>query len=54
MTITGGLSGSYNAACVAKKMYEAENTDKRVCVLDSSSAGPELTLMIEKLEDLIV
>lgn len=24
VTITSGLSGSYNAACIAKQMYEAE------------------------------
>ncbi len=50
VTITSGLSGSYNAACVAKQMYEAENAGKRVCVIDSLSAGPELVLIIEKLE----
>ena len=49
VTITSGLSGSYNAACIAKQMYE-ENEDKRVCVIDSLSAGPELVLIIEKLE----
>lgn len=53
VTITSGLSGSYNAACAAKQMFEAENDDKRVCVLDSLSAGPELALIIEKLQELI-
>ena len=53
VTITSGLSGSYNAACVAKQMYESENEDRRVCVIDSLSAGPELVLIIEKLEALI-
>lgn len=53
VTITSGLSGSYNAACVAKQMYEAENSARRVCVIDSLSAGPELVLIIEKLEDCI-
>lgn len=52
VTITSGLSGSYNAACIAKQMYE-EKTDKRVCVIDSLSAGPELVLIIEKLEEYI-
>ena len=50
VTITSGLSGSYNAACIAKQMYE-ENEGKRVCVIDSLSAGPELVLIIEKLEE---
>ena len=53
VTITSGLSGSYNAACIAKQMYETENTGKRVCVIDSLSAGPELVLIIEKLEQCI-
>lgn len=53
VTITSGLSGSYNAACAAKQMYEAENEGKHVCVIDSLSAGPELVLIIEKLEEWI-
>lgn len=53
VTITSGLSGSYNAACIAKGMYEEENSGKRVFVIDSLSAGPELVLIIEKLQELI-
>ncbi len=52
VTITSGLSGSYNAACIAKQMYE-DKYNKRVCVIDSLSAGPELVLIIEKLEEFI-
>ena len=53
VAITSGLSGSYNAACIAKQTYEQENPGKRVCVIDSLSAGPELVLIIEKLEEYI-
>ncbi len=53
VTITSGLSGSYNSACIAKDMYEAEYPGRRVYVIDSLSAGPELTLIAEKLEQLI-
>lgn len=53
VTITSGLSGSYNSACVAKQMYEADHPGRKVCVIDSLSAGPELVLIIEKLEELI-
>ena len=53
VTITSGLSGSYNSACAAKQMYEAEHSGRRVFVIDSLSAGPELALIIEKLEELI-
>ena len=54
VTITSGLSGSYNAACAAKAMYEAEYPDRRVCVIDSLSAGPEPALIVEKLEEWII
>ena len=54
VTITSGLSGSYNAACIARDMYEAENPGARVYVIDSLSAGPELTLMVGKLQALIL
>lgn len=54
VTITSGLSGSYNSACSAKQIYESENEGKRVCVIDTLSAGPEMTLVIEKLEECIV
>lgn len=50
VTITSGLSGSYNSACAAKEMYEEQHIGKKVYVLDSLSAGPELMLIIEKLE----
>ena len=53
VTITSGLSGSYNAACIAKQMYEEQHPGRRVFVIDSLSAGPELTLLVEKLEQLI-
>ena len=49
VTITSGLSGSYNSAVAAKQMYEAENPGAKVYVLDSLSAGPELVLHIEEL-----
>ena len=53
ITITSGLSGSYNSACVAKDMCLSVNPDKKIFVIDSLSAGPELTLIIEKLKELI-
>lgn len=53
-TITSGLSGSYNSAMVAKQQYEDENPGKRVFVIDSLSAGPEIGLTIYKLRELIL
>ncbi len=54
ITITSRLSGSYNAATIAKQEYEAANPDRKVFVIDSLSAGGELKLISEKLEDLIL
>ncbi len=45
VTITSALSGSYNSACLAKQMYEEEHEGRRVFVLDTLSAGPEITLI---------
>ena len=53
VTITSGLSGSYNSACAAKKTYENENPGKRVFVIDTLSAGPEMSLVVEKLEEMV-
>ena len=53
VTITSGLSGSYNSAMAAKKIYEEENEGKRVFVTDSLSAGPEVALLVEKLEEYV-
>lgn len=53
ITITSSLSGSYNAAVQAKEEYESTHPGRRVCCLDSLSTGPELTLIAEKLRELI-
>ena len=53
LTITSSLSGCYNAAVQAKEQYEAAYPGRRVCCLDSLSAGPELALIAEKLRELI-
>lgn len=53
-TITSGLSGSYNSAMVAKQNYEEQYPDRKVFVIDSLSAGPEIKLIIEKLQEYIV
>lgn len=54
VTITSNLSGSYNAACVAKEEYEKAHPDRNVCIVDSLSAGAEMTLLVEKLQELIL
>lgn len=54
VTITGGLSGSYNAALIAKQEYEATHEGAKVFVLNTLSAGPEITLIIEELRRLVL
>ena len=53
VTITGTLSGSYNTACIAKQMYESLYPDRKVFVLNSLTAGPEIKLIIERIVELI-
>lgn len=49
VTITGTLSGSYNAAITAKQLYEEAHPDRKVFVFNSLSTGPEMVLLIEKI-----
>ena len=51
ITITGGLSGSYNSALSAKNIYEGDHPDRRVLVVDSLTAGPEMALMAERVRE---
>lgn len=53
ITITGALSGSHNSAMVAKHMVEEEDPSKKIYVLDSLSAGGEMTLLVQKLHELL-
>lgn len=52
-TITSNLSGSYNAARLAKEDYEAEHPERKVFIVDTLSAGPEMTILIERLQEFI-
>ena len=54
VTITSGLSGSYNSARVAAEEYMSMHPGRRVHVVDTLSAGPELRLVVEKLQELIL
>ena len=53
VTITSGLSGSYNSASMAVAEYLQQNPEKDAVVLDTLSTGPESALIIEKLRELI-
>ena len=51
IAITSNLSGSCNAARQAAEEYMEEHPDRKACVLDSLSAGPELRLIAEKIRE---
>ena len=52
VAITSNLSGSFNALRIAKEQYEEEYPGRKVCIIDSLSAGSELKLIIEKVQEL--
>lgn len=49
VTITSALSGSYNCAQVAREMELENHPEKKICVFDSRSAGPEMELIVEEI-----
>ena len=49
VAISGSLSGSCNAARQAAEEYRTQHPDRKVCVIDSLTAGPELRLICERL-----
>lgn len=53
VTITGTLSGSHNSAQLAKNLYLEEHPDANIHVIDSLSAGGEVDLFVDKLNELI-
>lgn len=54
ITIISSLSGSYNAAMTAKHQYEEAHPERKVFVMDSVSAGPEVKLIAEKIRELVL
>ena len=54
VTITSGLSGSYNSAVIAARTYEEQHPERKVHVFDTLSAGPEMLLIAEKIRDLLI
>ena len=54
ITITSGISGTYNSARIAKQQYEEAFPHRKVELVDSLSAGPEIALMAEKAREWIL
>lgn len=53
VTLSSPLSGSYNSAELAKKLYLEEHPDKKIEVIDSRSASVGQTLIAMKIKELI-
>ncbi len=53
ITMSAGVSGTYQSAVIAAQMVQDQHPDKKICVLDSRSAGSALSLTIRRAEALI-
>ena len=51
-TMSKGLSGSYNAACEAARIYMEENPGKQAFIFNTLSAGPQQAFLNEKVLEL--
>lgn len=51
-TLSSGISGSYNAACIASRELEEKYPGRRVIVVDSLCASAGFGLFMDKLADL--
>lgn len=53
LTISGTISGSISSARAAKQLLSEKEPEKKVFLIDSLSAGPEISLLTRKLTELI-
>ncbi|WP_308556665.1 DegV family protein [uncultured Lactobacillus sp.] len=53
ITMTSGMSGTFSSALQAKAMYEEKHPTSQIIVVDSRSAGPELTIVLHGIEKMI-
>lgn len=53
ITLSSKLSGSYNSAELAKRLYLEENPAKNIVVIDSKSASVGQTLIAYKIKELV-
>ena len=54
VSITSALSGCFNTASIAAREYMAANPGKKVFILDSLTTGPEMELILEKYQELVL
>lgn len=53
ITMTSGMSGTFSSALQAKTMYEEKHPTSQIIVVDSRSAGPELTIVLHGIKKMI-
>lgn len=53
VAITSNLSGCCSSAMNAREVYLQDHPEAKISVLDTLSTGPEMQLIIEKLQELI-
>ncbi len=49
VSMTSGLSGTYNSARVAANQFLEDHPDTKILCIDTLSTGPEMRLIIEKI-----
>lgn len=54
VTLTSNLSGAFNSANTAAKIYLENNPNCKIHVFDTYSTGPEMRLLIEKIAQMAV
>ena len=52
-TISGNLSGTYNAAVMGREMVLEEHPEKKVCIIDSKATAGAMVLLIRKAKELM-
>ncbi|HIR30692.1 MAG TPA: DegV family protein [Candidatus Faecousia faecavium] len=52
-TISKAISGSYNAAAQAAHTYMEEHPGRKVILIDSMSAGPQMAMILDKARQLV-
>ncbi|MBO6109218.1 MAG: DegV family protein [Eubacterium sp.] len=52
VTLSSGLSGTYNAAKIAAENVSEEYPERKICVMDSLAASSGFGLLVDKLADM--
>ena len=52
-TVSGNLSGTYNAAVMARDMVLEEHPEKKICVIDSKSTAGDMVLLVRRAQALL-